>query len=68
MSGQGRPILLVAVAASFGAGIGLPVMHDWGRRAAMTDPAELTRHVGWLLTSAIATVAFVWIGRGLSVP
>jgi hypothetical protein len=68
MSGQGRPVMLVAVAASFGAGIGLPVLHDWGRRAAVTDPAALARHGGWRLASAIATVAFVWIGRGLSVP
>ncbi len=63
----GQSYVWVAVAASFGAGLGLLAIHDWGTSSAQPESEPLlTRGFGWIAASAIVDLLFVIVvGPGL---
>jgi len=65
----GLSYVWVAVAASFGAGVGLLAIHDWGKSSVQPESETLlTRGSGWLVVSAVISALFVFVvGRGLTI-
>jgi hypothetical protein len=67
MTPLGRSYVWVAAAASFGAGLGLLAIHDWGGSRDQPNAEHvLMRSSGWLVASIAVSCLFIFVvGRGL---
>jgi hypothetical protein len=68
LSPLGRSYVWVGAAASFGAGLGLLAIHDWGEACGQPESGPpLTRSFCWIAGAIISSLFVFLVGRGLTV-